>query len=116
MTVPEEIQELVKRFDRNIETYCSGQYNETQLRREFIDPFFEALGWDVHNKQGFAEPYKEVIHEDVVKIGSATKAPDYSFRIGGILSDTKCSFGKESLSQRDPRSGGFAALRGGTKW
>jgi type I restriction-modification system DNA methylase subunit len=38
----------------------------------------------VENRQGFAEPYKEVIHEDAVKIGTATKAPDYSFRIGGM--------------------------------
>jgi len=24
-----------------------------------------------------------VIHEDAIKVGSATKAPDYAFRIGG---------------------------------
>lgn len=36
---------LVERFQRNIETYHSPAYNETQLRIEFIDPFFEALGW-----------------------------------------------------------------------
>jgi hypothetical protein len=45
---------------------------------------FGVLGWDIDNRQGFAEPYKEVIHEDTIKIGSATKAPDYSFRIGGL--------------------------------
>jgi hypothetical protein len=27
--------------------------------------------------------YRDVIHEDALKIGEATKAPDYSFRIGG---------------------------------
>src|SRR5262249_40035013 len=27
--------------------------------------------------------YKDVVHEDAIKIGRATKAPDYSFRIGG---------------------------------
>jgi type I restriction-modification system DNA methylase subunit len=78
-----EILELIERFDRNREAYLSGQYNETQLCREFIDPFFELLGWDVNNKQGYAEAYKDVIHEDTIKIGSATKAPDYCFRIGG---------------------------------
>ena len=30
-----------------------------------------------------AEAYREVIHEDKLKIGSATKAPDYSFRLPG---------------------------------
>ena len=35
------------------------------------------------NKLGYAEAYKDVIHEDALKIGGATKAPDYCFRIGG---------------------------------
>src|SRR5271157_4119006 len=77
------IRDLVKRFSQNKESYSASSYNETQLRQEFLNPFFEALGWDVSNKQGFAEAYKEVIHEDAVKIGTATKAPDYSFRVGG---------------------------------
>ena len=83
MPAPALIHELVERFDRNRDAYRSGQYNETQARREFIDPFFEALGWDVNNRQGYAEAYKDVIHEDAIKIGGATKAPDYCFRIGG---------------------------------
>jgi predicted type IV restriction endonuclease len=77
------IIDLVERFERNYAAYKSGTYNETQVRREFIDPFFEALGWDVNNTQGYAEAYKDVIHEDAVKVGGVTKAPDYSFRIGG---------------------------------
>ncbi|MBI2363520.1 MAG: restriction endonuclease subunit M, partial [Deltaproteobacteria bacterium] len=80
---PHEIEELIARFDRNIDAYQNQVYNETQVRREFIDPFFEALGWDVTNKAGYAEAYKDVIHEDAIKMGGATKAPDYCFRIGG---------------------------------
>ena len=83
-SVPSRIAELIKTFDRNIEAYKKQPYNETQLRREFIDPFFEELGWDVANKQGYAQAYKEVIHEDAIKVGGYTKAPDYSFRIGGV--------------------------------
>ncbi len=71
--IPQSLIELVQRFERNIESYRSSAYNETQLRREFIDPFFEVLGWDVTNKQGYAEAYKDVIHEDAIKIGSATR-------------------------------------------
>src|SRR3990170_6660021 len=60
----------------------NGVYQEgTDLKSV---PFFESLGWDVANKEGYAEAYKDVIHEDAVKIGGWTKAPDYSFRIGGI--------------------------------
>ena len=77
------IKELVERFRYNLDVYKKSTYNEAQVRREFIDPFFEALGWDVSNKQGYAEQYKEVIHEDTIKVGHSTRAPDYSFRIGG---------------------------------
>jgi len=83
MTVPDVIHQLVQRFDDNRVSYRYGEYNETQARREFIDPFFEALGWDMLNKQGYAEAYKDVIHEDAIKVGGATKAPDYAFRVGG---------------------------------
>jgi hypothetical protein len=83
MTPPREIIELAERFDRNRDAYRSPSYNETQLRREFLDPFFTALGWDVDNRAGWAEAYKEVIHEDAIKIGGFTKAPDYCFRVGG---------------------------------
>ncbi len=80
---PQQLEELIDRFDRNFEAYNNQAYNETQVRREFIDPFFEALGWDIANKSGYAEAYKDVIHEDAIKMGGATKAPDYCCRIGG---------------------------------
>ena len=60
MAPPDAVLELVERFDNNREDYTSGQYNETQLRREFIDPFFIELGWDVNNEDGNAEAYKEL--------------------------------------------------------
>ena len=84
MSAPKEIAELVERFDRYQENYKSGQYNETQVRREFVDPFFKALGWDVDNVSGYAEAYKEVIHEDAIRVEESARAPDYCFRIGGV--------------------------------
>jgi type I restriction-modification system DNA methylase subunit len=83
MVAPKEVKELVERFERHIDAYKSGKYKESQLRSEFIDPFFEALGWDVNNKQGYAEAYKDIIREDSIKVAGGTKAPDYCFRIGG---------------------------------
>ncbi len=38
MTAPKEIKRLVERFRDNCDVYCSGAYNETQARHEFIDP------------------------------------------------------------------------------
>jgi hypothetical protein len=84
MSAPSTVEQLVARFERNHLQYRSASYNETQLRREFVDPFFEALGWDVNNRQGWAEPYKDVVHEDSIRIGGAVKAPDYAFRVGGV--------------------------------
>ena len=84
MPAPPEVPELVDRFRTQYDSYRQPSYNETQLRREFVDPLFKALGWDVDNTQGYAEAYKDVVHEDALKIGQAHKAPDYSFRIGGV--------------------------------
>jgi hypothetical protein len=83
MAAPREVRTLIQRFQGNRAAYVSGPYNETQLRREFLDPLFIALGWDVANVSGAAEAYKDVVHEDAIKVSGATKAPDYCFRIGG---------------------------------
>jgi type I restriction-modification system DNA methylase subunit len=83
MPVPQTVLTLIENFERNIDAYRNGQYNETQVRRDFIDPFFKALGWDMDNSLGYAEAYRDVIHEDTIKVGISTRAPDYSFRIGG---------------------------------
>ncbi len=83
MSAPAELHDLVERFDRNIDAYKSGDYNETQARGDFIDPLMELLGWDIHNRQGKAPAYRDVIEEDRVKVGGGTKAPDYGFYAGG---------------------------------
>jgi hypothetical protein len=83
MPVPQTVLTLIENFERNIDAYRNGQYNETQVRRDFIDPLFKALGWDMDNSLGYAEAYRDVIHEDAIKVGISTRAPDYSFRIGG---------------------------------
>ena len=79
----QKISELVERFSEQIDSYKKSEYNETLARQDFINPFFKALGWDIDNSMGNAEAYREVIHEDKLKIGTATKAPDYSFRLPG---------------------------------
>lgn len=82
-TAQRKISELVERFSEQIESYNRPDYNETQTRRDFIDPFFKALGWDIDNENGYAESYREVIHEDRLRVGNSNKAPDYSFRLVG---------------------------------
>ncbi len=82
MTIPTTVLELVERFERNLDVYKRVDYKEARVRIEFIDPFFEALGWDVRNVQGRGEHDKDVIYEDAIKVGGKTRAPDYSFRVG----------------------------------
>lgn len=83
MPAPESVKKLIKTFGNNLDFYKSGQYNEAQLRQEFLDPFFKALGWDMDNTAGLAPQYRDVIHEASIKIGGSTKAPDYAFSIHG---------------------------------
>ena len=83
LDVPQQVIDLVETFDRNLSAYKSHGYNEQQLRLEFINPFFEAMGWDVYNKEGNAPAYRDVIHEDSIKTASGTKAPDYCFTLSG---------------------------------
>jgi hypothetical protein len=80
---PQKVLNLVQLFDRNTAEYRSPDFNEANLRIQFVNPMFQALGWDMENSQGHAEAYKDVIHEASLRIGEATKAPDYCFRIGG---------------------------------
>ncbi len=82
MPAPQAIHDLVERYEFNRPVYHKGQKNETELRREFLDPFFRALGWDVDNNKGYSEAYKEVLHEDRILIRGQTKFIDYAFRIG----------------------------------
>ncbi len=77
------VEKLVNRFAEQRNGYHAADYNETKTRRDFIDPLFTAFGWDMDNKDDVAEPYREVIHEDKVKIQGKTKAPDYGFRLSG---------------------------------
>jgi hypothetical protein len=78
------IGELVERYRANRDRYESSAYNEETARNEFINPLFEVMGWDISNKAGAAEQYKDVIHEESIKVGDFTKAPDYTFRFGGV--------------------------------
>ncbi len=42
-----KISELVERFTLHFVSYKNSDYNETLTRRDFIDPFFKSLGWNV---------------------------------------------------------------------
>jgi hypothetical protein len=82
MPAPEIIRHLVQQFAENRAEYRSPRYNEAQLRHEFLDKFFEALGWDMYNRKGYPLDTRDVIVEDSVEIEGHSKSPDYAFKIG----------------------------------
>jgi hypothetical protein len=83
ISCPDSIIQLIRKFDEQSDQYRSPNYNETQVRIDFINPMFATLGWDMENIAGYAEPYRDVVHEDLIRIEGSAKAPDYAFRIGG---------------------------------
>jgi hypothetical protein len=77
--VKSAIQEIAERFASNQSEYESSGYLESQLRTDFVNPLFEALGWDIINKNKLSRLQREVL----VEKGDTTGRPDYSFRING---------------------------------
>lgn len=77
------IKDLVQKYDENRTAYLKADYNETQLRTDFLDPLFEILGWDIKNSQGKATNEREVLVEEALRedANSNTKKPDYTFRL-----------------------------------
>lgn len=77
--LPEKLKELIEKFRLNETHYKSDEFLETQVRVEFINPLLRLLGWDVDNEAGYAQEYKDVIHE--LYIGDR-KHVDYAFKVG----------------------------------
>ncbi|MBI1800422.1 MAG: Eco57I restriction-modification methylase domain-containing protein [Chloroflexi bacterium] len=74
-----QLQALVERFTRYYDDYRRASYSEAEARLHFIDPLFEALGWDVRNQAGLPRQQQTVL----VERGETTGRPDYNFRING---------------------------------
>lgn len=72
----QKIQALIVKYDHVKTEGRISKYNEENTKAEFIEPLFEALGWDVRNTYHPDEVTREEkISKDRV---------DYSFRINGI--------------------------------
>jgi adenine-specific DNA-methyltransferase len=78
-TARSRIQTLADTFKKGVSRYLSVDYQEAEARKDFIDKFFIALGWDVnHDEQ--VNPYEqEVKVERGVVVSSGQRRADYSF-------------------------------------
>jgi hypothetical protein len=76
-------KQLVERYEANRDYYLTDKYNETLLRSDFLDPFFELLGWDIKNNAAKPTNEREVILEEPLKANASenSKKPDYTFRL-----------------------------------
>lgn len=85
----EIICSLVEDFKAKEAYYLSSAYQEAEVRKDFIDKFFTALGWDVlHNEQ--KNPYEqEVKVEKGIKVSGAQKRADYAFCLAPNFRDPK---------------------------
>lgn len=83
--IKHKIRNLVQKYELNREHYRSSQFNETQVRNEFLDPLFEILGWDIRNTSCKSTSECEVLLEESLKANASThsKKPDYTFRLYG---------------------------------
>jgi adenine-specific DNA-methyltransferase len=83
------VKELVDNFKANESRYLSKEYQEAEARKDFIDKFFIALGWDVnHDTQ--KNPYEqEVKVEKGMFIGKGKKRADYTFALAPNYRDPK---------------------------
>jgi hypothetical protein len=83
-TAPDAVKRLVDlsacnaqadHFDQNRKVFLSGDYKEEQLHAHFL-----AARRSAFVVRTYLGP---VIHEESMKVAGPTKAPDYTFRIGG---------------------------------
>jgi hypothetical protein len=70
---------LVDKFYQHHDEYLRADYSEAQARTDFINPFFEALGWDVRNVRGLSRQQRDVMVEQ----GETHGRVDYVFRVDG---------------------------------
>jgi len=93
--------DLVERFEKNQHHYLSASYQEQEARKDFLDKFFMALGWDV-NHETQTNPYEqEVKIEKSVTTGTAKRRADYSFSLAPHFTKRPRFFVEAKRPQQD---------------
>jgi hypothetical protein len=63
-----ELNRLVESFGKRLTELKQPGYAEAQLRDDFLNPFFRALGWDMENRAGLIQREREVEIESATQI------------------------------------------------
>jgi len=72
------VKELVADFRANEKFYLSSAYQEQEARRDFIDKFWLALGWDV-NHETQKNPFEQEVKVERKEHGFSQRRADYAF-------------------------------------
>ncbi|MBV6474409.1 MAG: hypothetical protein JPMHGGIA_02715 [Saprospiraceae bacterium] len=83
------VKELAEYFKQGDNHYLSKTYQEAEVRKDFIDKFWIALGWDVHHDFQKNPFEQEVKVEKGVSVSGAQKRADYSFALAPNFRDPK---------------------------
>ena len=70
---------LINTFQQNQSRYLAPNYQEAEVRKDFIDKFWKALGWDVDHDEQTNPAEQEVKIERGVAVATAQKRADYAF-------------------------------------
>lgn len=79
----EHVRQLIERFHAHADAFLQTSYSEAQARKDFIDPFLKALGWDVDHEREHNPYEQEVKVERGLTVGAARaqKRADYAFYV-----------------------------------
>ncbi len=84
----ERVKHLAADFKANEKFYLSPAYQEAEARRDFIDKFLLALGWDVnHDTQ--KNPYEQEVKVERKEHGVSQRRADYAFYLAPNFRDVK---------------------------
>lgn len=82
--------ELIDRFERHArDNYLQPGYQEAEARKDFIDPLWKALGWDVDHEREHNPYEQEVKVERGVSVARAQKRADYAFYLKPNFRDVR---------------------------
>ena len=85
----EKVKNLAATFKANEVRYLSPGYQEVEVRNDFINPFLDALGWNVTSRLRTSPDEQEVHIEQGVETGAGRKKADYAFYLAPNFRDPR---------------------------
>jgi adenine-specific DNA-methyltransferase len=83
------VLQLIERFHNHAAAYLRPTYQEAEARKDFIDPLFKALGWDVDHEREYNPYEQEVKVERGITVARSQKRADYAFYLKPNFRDVR---------------------------